>query len=210
MSFLKTRPFVSFFSYPLTWLAFGILVLLHLLFMLLFQPTLLWSLLAVALDLAGLVLWFVFAFKSESFRRHLNRMPYENRAKDVLAIINACEPNFKKPALESMELIQRINKEFSDRTYSSELALMVSNIQELALNYQKLSERALHFGNAEQKKRMNSIMTGQRTAVNNTLNTLRTFGGNLTLIAANEEQSQTITEELKDLNEGLKEVIEEL
>jgi hypothetical protein len=124
--------------------------------------------------------------------------------------VRACPEPFRAPAVESLSLIERVSREFPGQTYSYELESMVSNIRELAVNYKTLWDRSQLFGDADQKKRMNAIMQGQLIALGNTLSTLKTFSGNLTLLAANEEQSQAATDQLKDINQGLKEVIEEL
>lgn len=210
MNSWKPKPIKSLFTYPLTWVAVAFTALLHGLFTLIFRPPLFWTLVAFGADLAALALWFVFAFKSEAFKKRFNRMPYESKSRELFPVIRACSPAFRSPAEEAVRMIERINAEFPDQTYSAELSLMLVNIQDLAGNHRRLFERAGHFGDADQKKRMDKILGSQVEAMKNTLATLKTFSGNLTLLAANVEQSRTATNELKDLNQGLKEVIEEI
>lgn len=210
MSLYKKNPFGALFTYPLTWAVTGLIAVLHVVFNLLFAPSMIFTIIAFAVDLAGFCTWFVIAFKSEDFKKHYNKMPYENRTKEIGEIVRSCPEPFRTPAVQSLSLIDKVTREFPGQTYSFELESMVSNIRELAVNYRTLAERSQHFGDADQKKRMESIMNGQLNALNNTLSTLKTFSGNLTLLAANEEQSQAATDQLKDINQGLKEVIEEL
>ncbi len=205
-----SKPWKTFFSYPFTWLAAGLMTAVTAAFVLVFQPGILWLLVALGADGAGAALWFVVAFKSEAFKKRLNRMPYEDRGKEVAELVRDCPEQFRRPALESIELIRRIDNEFAGRAYRGELALMLSNIHELAQNHRTLWTRSRQFGDVAQKKKMDTMLEGQIAAVNGALATLRTFSGNLTLLEANEEGSRAATNELKDINEGLKEVIKEL
>jgi hypothetical protein len=204
------KPWKIFFSYLFTWLAAVLMAAATAAFILFFQPGVLWLLIALSADAAGAALWFVIAFKSEAFRRRLNRMPYEDRGREVTELVRDCPEQFRRPALESINLIRRIESEFTGRTYSTELTLMLDNIHELTKSHRTLWIRSREFGDAAQKKRMDALLAGQVAAVNGALATLRTFSGNLTLLEANEERSRAATDELKDINEGLKEVIKEL
>ncbi|RPJ07100.1 MAG: hypothetical protein EHM28_08330 [Spirochaetaceae bacterium] len=210
MSLSKKNPLGAIFTYPPTWAVIGLIAVFHLVFTLIFAPGMIFSIIALVVDFLGYCTWFVIAFKSEDFKKHFNKMPYENRTQEIGKVVAVCPEPFRKPASESLALIDRVTREFPDQTYSFELESMVSNIRELAVNYKTLADRAQHFGDADQKKRMESIMNGQINALNTTLSTLKTFSGNLTLLAASEEQSQAATDQLKDINQGLKEVIEEL
>ena len=203
-----SHPWKTFFSYPYTWLAAALLGALSAVFILLFQPGPVWMLILLAGDAAGAALWFVISFKSRAFRERLNRMPYEDKGREVSDLVRDCPDEFRRPALESIELIRRIEREFSGRAYSGELALMLSNLQDLARSNRTLWTRSRQFGDAAQKKRMEALLAGQVKAVDGALATLRTFSGNLTLLEANAERSQAATDELKYINEGLKEVIE--
>jgi len=205
----KPKPLKMFFLYPLTWAALGVIILCHGLYAFIFRPSLFWLLMAFILDLSGLALWFVLAFKSEAFKKHYNRMPYEQNSKELLALIQGCSPAFRSAAEECIQLINRINADFPDQLYSQELNLMLLNIKELAQNNSQLYERSQKFGTEEQKKQMNSLLQHQTEAMQNTLTTLKAFSGNLTLLATNVEQTQSVTNQLKDLNDGLKEVLEE-
>jgi hypothetical protein len=201
------KPWKTFFTYPATWLAAALIAGLHIAFTLAFQPALVWTLGAFGVDVAAAALWLVIAFKSADFRKRLNTMPYENQGKEVTALVSDCPEPFKKPALDSIRLIQKINLEFPERTYSSELDMMLLNIRELSRNHKTLWTRSQDFGDAAQKKKMDAILGDQLKAIDTTLSTLKTFSGNLTLIEADASQTTSAAGELKDLNEGLKEVI---
>ena len=137
------------------------------------------------------------------------KKPYEDKAKEIVDILKKCPNVFSKPARRCIDLIQKINQEFPGQSYSYELDLMLANIHNLAENNQTLYERSLEFGTQEQKGNMQAIISQQINAIKNTLNTLKSFSGNLTLIAASQEQSVVATDELKYINQGLQEVIEE-
>jgi hypothetical protein len=205
-----SKPWKTFFSYPFTWLALAVMAAATAVFFIVFGPGLVWSVIILAADAAGAALWFVIAFKSKAFRERLNRMPYEDQGKEVETIIRDCPEAFRAPALESIKLIRGINTEFAGKAYGYELEMMLSNIRGLAQSHRTLWSRSRQFGDAAQQKKMNALLESQVTAVNGALGTLRTLSGNLTLLEANAEQSQAAADELKDINEGLKEVIKEL
>ncbi|MBN1524111.1 MAG: hypothetical protein JW904_06510 [Spirochaetales bacterium] len=210
MSLYERKPLKLLFTYPPTWMAVAAIFTVHILYTILFTPSLIWTIAAAVLDVAGFGLWGYLSFKSKAFQDHFNRMPYEDRNREILELLRSCPDTFRKPAEECISLLARINKEFPDQTYSAELGMMMANLRELSENHKILHERFLQFGNQEQKKRMESILAGQLEALKATLATLKTFSGNLTLLAVNEEQTQVATDELKYINQGLKEVIEEL
>lgn len=203
------KPLKAFFSYPFTWVVITLIILVHGAFSFWFPPSLIMQAVAFGIDVFSLGLWFVLAFKSKAFRERYSRMPYEDKAKEIVHILKKCPNVFSKPAQRCIDLIQKINQEFPDQSYSYELDLMLANIHNLAENNQTLYERSLAFGTQEQKANMQAIINQQIKAINNTLNTLKSFSGNLTLIAANQEQSVVATDELKYINQGLQEVIEE-
>jgi hypothetical protein len=204
------KPWKTFFSYPFTWAAAGLMIAATMAFIVVLQPGLLWLLAVLGADAAGLALWFVMAFKSKHFQKRLNRMPYEDRGKEVETLVRDCPEEFRRPALESLTLIRRITSEFAGRAYRLELELMLSNIHHLAQSHRTLWSRSRQFGDRAQKEKMDAMLADQITAVNGALSTLRTFSGNLTLLEANEKHSRAATNQLKDINEGLKEVIKEL
>jgi hypothetical protein len=125
-------------------------------------------------------------------------------------LVRDCPDEFRRPALESLSLIRRITSEFAGRAYQLELELMLSNIHHLTQSHHVLWNRSRQFGDRAQKEKMEALLADQVAAVNGALSTLRTFSGNLTLLEANEKQSRTAANQLKDINEGLKEVIKEL
>ncbi|MBN2351291.1 MAG: hypothetical protein JXD23_01895 [Spirochaetales bacterium] len=209
------NPWKTFFTYPPTWLAGAVIVGLHVAFSAVVQPTLLWTLAAFGADLAAAAGWLVLAFKSEAFRARLNRMPYENDGKETASLLGECPERFRRPALESVGLIGKINAEFPDRAYSAELDLMLMNIRELAKNHKTLWTRSQSFGNAAQRKEMEQILENQTATIASTLATLKTFSGNLTLLEADAAQTgnavglRNAAGALKDLNSGLKEVLDD-
>jgi len=209
------KPWKTFFTYPPTWLAAAVIVGLHAAFTVAVQPPLLWTLAACGADLAAAAGWVVLAFKSEAFRARLNRMPYESGGKEAAALLKGCPERFRRPALESVGLIGKINAEFPDRAYSAELDLMLMNIRELAKNHKTLWTRSQSFGDAAQRREMERILESQTAAVGSALATLKTFSGNLTLLEADADRTgnaaglETAAGSLKDINAGLKEVLDD-
>lgn len=203
----KTNPAALWLTYPLTWLVLAIIIASHVLFSLWFSPSLIMHGAALGVDAAGLIIWFIIALKSKQFQSKLNRMPYEDKEKNARKILRECPPAFRTPALESLDLIAKINADFQSSQYEEDLALMTVNLLNLAKNHQQLYKRYQHFGTTEQKASMKTLLEKQIGSMNSTLKTLKTFGGNLTLLDAGSDQP--VSDELKFINQGLKEVIQE-
>ncbi len=210
MGFQKSKPFKAFFTYPLTYLVMALIILSHTAFTMWFLPPFLMQALILIIDIFSFSLWFVFTVKSKAFKQHLNTMPYEEQINELKNILKECPPNFSDIAGKCIDLIQKVKKDFTDQHYSYEMDYMVSNIVNLSENHKQLYQRYLNFGTEEQKQNMKVMLNSQIKSINNTLNTLKTFSGNLTLLDANAEKSAEAAGELKEINKSLKEVIEEL
>jgi len=203
----RKNPFAMILTYPLTWLVLILITAAHLLFNYWFTPPLFFNLAAFLADFLGIGFWIMMLFKSRAFQQQFNEMPYEKQSREIGRVLGACPENFKTPALQCMSLIDNINKEFTDQDYKSELSLLVANIYQLALEHSKLAARYQTFGTPEQKQHMKTLINQQVESIHKIHTTLQTFSGNLTILAANAEKTAEATNELKYINEGLKEVI---
>ena len=204
----QRNPFVIIITYPLTWLVFVLIGAAHAFFNYWFQPPLFFNLAAFLADVIGLGFWFMLVLKSSAFRKQINEMPYERQSREIGHILTGCPENFRTPAKQCMVLIDNINKEFKDQDYRSELSLLVANIYHLAGEHKKLFTRYQTFGTPEQKQQMKTLISQQVDSIHKIHDTLQTFSGNLTILAANAEKTAEATNELKYINEGLKEVIQ--
>ena len=83
----------------------------------------------------------------------------------------------------------------------------MSNIAHLAHAHRTLHLRAQHFGTPEQKASMASMIHKHVVSVENTLQTLPAFSGNLTLLSARVATDERALQELHFLNQGLQEVL---
>ncbi len=210
MSFQKSRPFKAFFTYPLTYAVLILIIACHTAFSLWFAPSLLMTALILIIDIFSFSLWFVLALKSKNFKKHLNTMPYEEQINELKSILKSCPSDYSNIAGQCIDLIQKVKIDFEDQQYSYEMDYMVSNIIKLSENHKQLYQRYLNFGTDVQKQNMKTMLNNQMKSINNTLNTLKTFSGNLTLLDANAEKSAETAGELKEINTSLQEVIEEL
>jgi hypothetical protein len=200
----------AFFSYPLTYLVISVIAGTHTGFNLWFNASLFMNSLALGLDALAFLLWFILVMKSPGFQKYFNRLPYMEQINDLKGILNGCQPEFREAAIKSLELVQKIKIEFKEHQYDSEMDFVLYNITNLAKNHRELFQRYQTFGTNEQKTYMRTVLNKQLSSVQNALHTLQSFSGNLTLIAADTEQATAVTNELKDINKGLQEVMEEV
>ncbi len=204
----RKNPFALLFSYPLTWLVMACIIVIHLVYHFWFLPRPLFEVLAFGVDIALLVLWGILFLNSASFALRFNEMPYEKQSRELKRIIGQCPEGFRKPAMESIQLIDSINKEFRDQDYREELLLLVANVYRLTNEHKRLYARYVQFGTSDQKLQIKKILDQQVDSMNKIYDTLQTFSGNLTILAANVEQTAIATSELKHINAGLQEVIQ--
>lgn len=204
----RRNPFKIIFSFPFTWLVILLITIVHIGFNYWFRPPLFFNLIGFGVDLFLLGLWFPLVLRSRSFRKQFNTMPYEKQSKEILHSLADCPDSFKTPAVRSLELIENINKEFTNQDYQVEIGLLVSNIYQLTGNHKRLYKRFQTFGTPDQKQQMKKMLDQQVGSMQKILNTLQTFSGNMTILAANTEKAVEATNELKYINEGLKEVIQ--
>jgi hypothetical protein len=195
--------------YPLTWVVLALIVGTHLSFSWWFQPTPGMQSLAAVMDTLAVLLWGVLAVQSEAWRALHNRMPYETTTRQVQKMLAECPPAFAIPARRCLALAQHISQEFTETASRHELDALMSNIAHLAHAHRTLHLRAQRFGTPEQKASMASMLQKHIVSVENTLQTLQAFSGNLTLLSASVTTDEHAIQELHFLNQGLQEVLQE-
>ncbi|MBN1411075.1 MAG: hypothetical protein JW969_09535 [Spirochaetales bacterium] len=211
MSGKRTAAVLSLLKYPYTWILLTVILAANIMFLAWFPVTLLYSLLLAGVDGFTLVLWFIAAFKSQSFRTVFNEMSDKKQDRELRKILNAMPDifRFKEPAFACLSLLEKINDEFDETAYNDELALLKSNIYHLSLSHRKLIDRYRSFGTRGQKEEMKKYLDQQVGSLNNILESLKAFSGNLTLLTANAEKATEAANQLKYINEGFKEILKE-
>ena len=205
------RWLIVLLQFPLTWIAIAASIGFGLVFEFWFQPTALPRLIAWASAALAFLLWPVFFFSSSKFQVLLNKMPYEKlKVGELKADLRSCPDEFSEPVLECIELTNRIRREFEDHAYLAEIDSLLHNLQNLVDSYSQLYTRAQEFGTENQKRSMQAILHNQLLSVKKSLEALRTFSGNLTLLDANARYSSEIFDEIKAINYGLTQAIEEV
>ncbi len=197
-------------SYPLTWGAFLIVILMEGGLILWFSPPLLMTLILVGIGIVMLIAWPSLFLKSDVFRQLYNKMPYETEADDLEKVFKSCPEPFKITALACLRLVRDIRKEFQSHQYENELDVVLQRLTDLGQNHQQLHSRLEQFGTAQQKKTMQALSQQQVMSVEKSLKALRTFSGHLTLLEAHPEEAQGMSNELKAINQGLQEAIQEV
>jgi len=201
------RPCKTLVLYPLTWVVLALIMLTHLSFAWWFQPTPVMQSLAAVIDIFAVLLWGVLALQSTAWRALDSRMPYETTTRQVQKLLAECPAAFAIPARRCLELAQHISQEFTEAASRHELDALMSNIAHLAHAHRTLHLRAQHFGTPEQKASMASMIHKHVVSVENTLQTLPAFSGNLTLLSARVATDERALQELHFLNQGLQEVL---
>ncbi len=204
------RIITAIFLYPLTWLAFCIVMTAEWAFMAWFEPPMLINLGIVGIGLVLAALWFAIFIRSEEFRRRYNRMPEESDSNDLEKLMSQCHPEFARAVRECLILIEKIRKEFQKQAFQGEVEGLLSNLTELTRNHLQLYSRSRQFGTDEQQKEMQGLILQQIRSVEESLTALKRFSGNLTLFDSQINTQKDIDEELKLINQGLQEAIREV
>ena len=195
--------------YPLTWLVFGCIAVTHLSFSWWFQPGPAMQGLAVALDALAVLLWSVLALRSEAVRALSSRMSYAMTTRQAQRLLVDCPPAFAIPARQCIELVQHIYREFTEAASRRELDALLANIAQLARAHRTLHLRAQRFGTPEQRAAMATMLQKHIVSIENSLQALQAFSGNLTLLSARVDTDERATQELHFINQGLQEVLQE-
>ncbi len=165
--------------------------------------------LAAVMDTFAVLLWGVLALQSEAWHTWHNRMPYDTTTRQVQKMLAECPPAFATPARQCLELARHISQEFTETASRHELDSLMTNITHLPPPHRTLHLRAQRFGTPEQKASMATMLHKHIVSVENTLQTLQAFSGNLTLLSASVATDERAIQELHFLNQGLQEVLQE-
>ncbi len=206
----QQNVFKILFTYPLTWAAIGIVAALEGFFLWWFAPPLLMSIILIAAGVALIVAWPVIFLTSKTFRQLIEQQPYKANMNTLAATLKSCSPAFRKPAQDCLALLDRTRQEFQSQTFHSELDRIFQNLYDLSQNHAQLYTRVQKFGTAEQKRTMQHLIKQQVQSVENTLNSLKTFSGNLTLLDTNPDEYEQMGNDLKAINDELQHVIQEV
>ena len=163
----------------------------------------------VGVSIVLLVLWCILALKSQSFRKFYERIPYLSNLRGLTSVLPGCAAEFREPARECIELIEGVTEEFADQASLFEIGNLLANLLDLARANRDLSSRLREFGTDEQQARMQGLHARQIATIGISLETLKAFSGNLTLIAADTAQDGEAFQKLKYANEGMREVMQE-
>ena len=199
----------AFFFYPFTLAVLSLITLSHVAFYYWFDPSFVIHLSAFIVDIISLLLWIYICIKSERFQLFINQMVSKRSLENLKYILSQCDENFKFPALECIQLSYEIGKNFSDHMNTQELINFLDNMSHIARDHMNLLNRSTRFGTENQKQRMISILNHQVDSMKSTLDTMRSFSGNLTLLSASLENHAMVARELRAINQGLHEVIQE-
>lgn len=207
---MSSEPFKVFLRYPFTWIVGILIVATHAGFAWWFQPSWLMHGMALAIDVGMALVWLVLAMRSEALATLSQRMPYTALSRQVQQALQDCPPAFATPATTCLALAHNIRHEFADTIYRHELDALLANLASLAENHRQLALRAQQFGTPQQRQTMRALLARQTASVEQTLQTLQTLSGHLTLLSANIGHDENSLQTLQFLNQGLQEVIQEL
>lgn len=195
---------------PATWLMVVALAALEWIFLQWFRPPVPFLLAGAGVGIFLLLLWPVLFLRSEEFSRAYYGTPTTTDTDDLEKLLDSCHPTFQTPARACLALSQAIQKEFKGQTFLEEVDGMLQSLALLARNHIELFDRSQRFGTPEQKRTMNELLRDQARSVENSLVALQRFSGNLTLFDLHAKDRQDIDGELKAINIGLQDAIQEI
>lgn len=197
-------------SSPQTWLVLIMVGVLEWGFFSWFQPSPAMAAASGGMGLLLLALWPVLYLRSESFSRRYYQTPEAVKSEDLEKRLDACHPSFRKPALACLALARQIGQEFTHAEFQDEVESLLQNLNELAVNHVELLERSRRFGTPQQKQTMARLLQDQADSVKHSLTALQRFSGNLTLFDLHVKDQKEIDGELKAINFGLQDAIQEI
>lgn len=195
---------------PWTWLALLLVGAMEWGFFQWFDPSPVMAAAGGGTGLLLLVLWPVIYLRSETFRRRYNRIPEAVKSEDLEKRLEACHPSFRKPAIACLALARQIRQEFTHPEFQDEVQSLLGNLDELTRNHVELLQRSRRFGTPQQKQTMAKLLQDQADSVKNSLTALQRFSGNLTLFDLHLKDQKEIDGELKAINFGLQDAIQEI
>ncbi len=206
----EQRAAKIFWMNPFTWLAFLFVIACEWGFISWFQPPFLITVGSSAAGIVLLALWPLLFFKSGAFRQRYTQLPRELELKELSKLLDSCAESFRRPAQECLALLGSMREEFQSQSFQSELDRIFYNLSDLSRNHVLLYSRLQQFGTEEQQRTMVGILQQQERSVENSLDTLRSFSGNLTLLDAHPEEYAKMGDNLKAINQELQNVIQEV
>jgi hypothetical protein len=209
---MERKPQVTkiFLTYPLTWVAVLVIIILEGLFWGWFRPPLLVTILMVGIGGILFAAWPVLFLRSNVFQKLYQRTPYASERQELETLLKSCTDAFRRPAQECLALLDKIQQEFQVETFQSDLDGILRNLLDLSRNHVQFYARQQKFGAAQQKQVMQKVLSQQVLSVENSLTALKTFSGHLTLLDAHPEDYEKIGSNLKAINQELQNVIQEV
>lgn len=204
------RVLSLFFSDPFMWLSFLWIVILEWSFMTWFRPPLMMKVVTGGMGIVLWSAWPILFFQSNRFRKRYHRMSYESSVDELEKNLDLCSESFRNPARDCLALLSNIRQEFKSQIFQNEMDLIFQNLFDLSRNHGQLYSRIHQFGTKQQKQTMQSILQQQVTSVENSLMALKTFSGHLTLLEVQPLDYEKIGSDLKAINQGLQEAIQEM
>jgi hypothetical protein len=204
------RMFTTILTYPISWLALLIVISISGAWIYWFDPPILINLSVIGTGAVLLLLWPILLIRTETFKTLYNRYKDDVPLENFRKTLGKCHPAFAKAAADCLAMVQKIQKEFEDRSFHEDVSGLLLNLQYLTANHLLLYQRYRQFGTADQKKDMERLIFEQVDSVNNSLSALMRFSGNLTLFDSKVGGQTEIDAELKLINQGLQEAMKEI
>ena len=190
-------------TYPPTWWAIVIVLVLEAAVLSWFQPGPLVIATVAFLGIACLVVWVVILLRSKVFLSAASRRAFEAR-------LAGSSSEFGPVALDCWRAAERIKQEFNAKGFSDDVDAALANLVKLTDNHVKLYSLCERFGDDEQKREMHRRIEKQVEHVETTRNGLLRLGGNIVLLEANAMNQDEIGAELRTINAGLEDAIREM
>ncbi|MBN2736856.1 MAG: hypothetical protein JXR70_07750 [Spirochaetales bacterium] len=207
-------PIVQLFTFPLFWLGIVIIGAFTAFYLWWFPFSVFFAGLLGLADLAALVLLFVLLIQSDQFKSYYHSLPQDRQLRELKAHLEKCPEPFKSLAFSTLDIGAKMKAEFKDEASIYEIDQLYYNVSRLSKNHVKLYKRSLQFGTGEQKMAMKKIIDKQIETIRSTKESIEALSGNLTLLEASSEagvdDSGAFLEQMKYVNKGMEEVIEEV
>lgn len=198
------------FSYTYTWLTFGIILIVNILFFIIFSPPTFLSIILIIGSIFFGFFWIIMQINSPDFISQSKNILQRVNVSELKRILKNCDPSFKEKAEEILKLLGKISSEFKEKHSLEELDYLIDNLYSLSQNNRDLYKRLEEFGTKDQKAIMREKINTHIKSLQETYEMLQTFSGNLALLEANFNEVKSVSTKLKYINQTMQDLIKEI
>jgi hypothetical protein len=194
-------------SHPYTWFTWLVSGSFAVAYLQYFKPKPLLLLGLILITAFIMFLWTVLLFRSSNLKIDHQGNIVLSPAKSIEKLLKNASPDYAVIAKKMLILSDKILSEFEDQSLVNEVESLLENIKTLTSENKILYKRWKDFGDESQKMQMDKMLSKQLQSIKASLQSLKTFSGNLALLDVKSSITEKENAEIKAINLALTEII---